>query len=142
MTLADLLKAAESGFASVGFDSKREGMEVSSGGPDVPGDATLRTEPACLYATQELAYAAWLRQFDWVKDCEGHNRLIWVEKPYIETYRITLGDSYGTYRVVRDRYVARGTVAFEDHVPESMAEPEVPLPAEVLGKPKRKAKAA
>lgn len=139
MTLADVLKAAESGFSSIAIDSKREGIEISSGGPDVDGDATLRTEPACLYATEELAYAAWLRQFDWVKSQADHNRLVWIEKPYVETYRITLGDSYGTYRVVRDRYVVRGTVAFETVEPEPVE--DTPLPEEVL-RPKRKAKSA
>jgi hypothetical protein len=112
MILSDLITACESGFASVAIDSKREGIEISSGGNDVPGDANLRTEPAALFATEALALAAWFTEFDRAVTRAGHS-LIWIEKPYIETYRITLGDSYGTYRVVRDRYVARGRVAVE-----------------------------
>lgn len=146
MILTDLIKSCESGFASVAIDSKRSGIEISSGGNDVEGDAILRTEPAALYATEDLALSAWLDEFNrviWLSENEGSERgkktLVWIEKPYIETYRITLGDSYGTYRVVRDRYVARGTVAIEEHVSD---EPETPLPAEVLSKPKRKARAA
>lgn len=140
MTLSDLIAACESGFSSVSTDTKREGIEISSGGDDVEGDANLRTEPAALYATEELAMSAWLRQFDWVKSQQDCNALIWIEKPYVETYRITLGDSYGTFRVTRDRYVARGTVAVEQSIPEDVGA-DVPLPAEVL-KPRRKAKAA
>ena len=140
MILSDLIKACESSFSSVANDSKREGIEISSGGNDVPGDATLRTEPACLYATEGLAFLAWLAEFNRSIDREG-NTLIWVERPYVETYRITLGDSYGTYRVVRDRYVVRGTVAVEPFV-EEVVEPEVPLPESVVAKPKRKARAA
>lgn len=117
MTLAELITACQAGFASVAIHTKRDGaIEISSGGNDVPGDANLRTEPAALYATEELAMMAWLRQFDWVKEQENNNALIWIEKPYVETYRITLGDAQGTYRVVRDRYVVRGRVAFEAFV--------------------------
>lgn len=140
MNLVDLVKACEAGFSSVATDIKREGFEISSGGNDVPGDANLRTEPAALYATEALAYGAWLAEFDRSVEREGLT-LIWVEKPYIETYRITLGDQYNSFRVVRDRYVVRGTVAVEPFVIE-VAEPEVPLPAEVLTPTKRKAKAA
>lgn len=137
MTITELVAASEKGFASVATDSKRKGIEVCSGGDDVPGDAQLRTEPAALYATEELAMSAWLRQFDWVKGQQDCNALIWVEKPYVDCYRITLGDSYGTYRVVRDRYVVRGEVAFETVMPEV-----VEVPPEVLAKPKRRKKAA
>lgn len=133
MTLADIIKSAESGFSSVSTDTKREGIEISSGGNDVPGDANVRTEPAALYATEDLAFGAWLNEFERSIDRAGQS-LIWIEKPYIETYRITLGDEYNSYRIVRDRYVARGTVAIEAFVPEE-------IPDEVL-KPKRKAKAA
>lgn len=146
MNISDLVKAAESGFSSVSTDSKREGTEISSGGNDVPGDANVRTEPAALYATEELALEAWLAEFNKVRpkvpEREWHDgySLIWIEKPYIETYRITLGDQHNSYRIVRDRYVARGRVALEPFVPE-VVEPEVPLPDAVL-KPKRKAKAA
>lgn len=139
MNLTDLITASESGFASVSIDSKREGMEISSGGNDVPGDANLRTEPAALYATEALAYGAWLEQFNRSVEREG-NTLIWVERPYVETYRITLGDKLNSFRVVRDRFVVRGVVAVEAFVIE-VIEPEVPLPVEVL-KPKRRAKAA
>jgi hypothetical protein len=131
MIHADLLKACESGFASIRSDRKAAGIEISSGGNDVPGDEQLRTEPACLYATEGLAYLAWLAEFNRSIDREGKT-LVWVDRPYVETYRITLGDSYGTYRVVRDRYVVRGTVAVEDFVPEVTEEV----------KPKRKTKAA
>lgn len=141
MTLSDLLAACESGFASVAIDSKREGMEISSGGNDVPGDANVRTEPAALYATEALAYGAWLAEFNRAVERDGQT-LVWVEKPYVETYRITLGDKYNTFRIVRDRYVVRGTVAVEAYEAEVIAEvDEVPLPPEVL-KPKRKARAA
>jgi hypothetical protein len=139
VTFEDLIKACEDGFSSVSADRKAQGIELSSGGNDVPGDANLRTEPAALYATEALAYSAWLTEFNRSLDRTG-NALVWVEKPYVETYRITLGDSYGTYRVVRDRYVVRGTVAVEPVVAEA-TEPDVPLPAEVL-KPSRKARAA
>lgn len=140
MILEDLIKSCESGFSSVASDRKREGIELSSGGNDVPGDATLRTEPAALYATEALAYGAWLAEFDRAMETRTGQTLIWVEKPYVETYRITLGDKYNSFRVVRDRYVVRGTVAVEAYVPE-VTEPEIALPEEVL-KPKRKAKAA
>ena len=135
MTLFDLITACETGFAAISTDRKAQGIELSSGGNDVPGDAQLRTEPAALFATEALAYAAWLAEFDRSIDRAG-NSLIWVERPYVETYRITLGDQYNSYRVVRDRYVVRGTVAVEPYAAE-----DVPLPEEVL-KPKRKAKAA
>jgi hypothetical protein len=140
VTLDDLIKACESGFSSVSNDSKREGIELSSGGNDVPGDANLRTEPAALYATEALAYAAWLAEFNRQIESRSGHSLIWVEKPYVETYRITLGDKFNSFRVVRDRYVVRGTVAVEAFVPE-VIEADVPLPVEVL-KPRRKAKAA
>jgi hypothetical protein len=139
MNITDLIKAAESGFSSVSTDTKREGIEISSGGPDVPGDANVRTEPAALYATEELALEAWLAEFNRSIAREDRS-LIWVERPYIETYRITLGDQYNSYRIVRDRYVARGKVAVEAYVPE-VIEPEIALPVEVL-KSKRKARAA
>lgn len=139
MNISDIIKAAESGFSSVTTDSKREGIEISSGGNDVPGDANVRTEPAALYATEELALEAWLAEFHKI-DRLGSYTLTWIEKPYIETYRITLGDQHNNYRIVRDRYVARGRVDVEAFVPE-VVEPEVPLPDAVL-KPKRKAKAA
>lgn len=170
MTIAELIASCEADFSSVLMDSKREGMEISSGGNDVPGDAQLRTEPAALYATEELALAAWLTEFNCSVKREGQS-LIWVERPYVETYRITLGDKFNSFRVVRDRFVVRGTVAFEKYEPankhdfglndtecvkcgatrneildnlkpvECPSEKEVPLPAEVL-KPKRKAKAS
>lgn len=147
MTLAELITACQAGFASVAIDTKRDGaIEISSGGNDVPGDANLRTEPAALYATEELAMMAWLRQFDWIKAQEDHNALIWVEKPYVETYRITLGDAQGTYRVVRDRYVVRGRVAFEaatipwDEIAENAA--KMLAVDQHKPKPKRKKKAA
>lgn len=140
MILEDLIKSCESGFSSVASDRKREGIELSSGGNDVPGDANLRTEPAALYATEALAYGAWLTEFNRAMESRSGQALIWVEKPYVETYRITLGDKYNSFRVVRDRYVVRGTVAVEAYVPE-VTEPEIALPEEVL-KPKRKAKAA
>jgi hypothetical protein len=139
MNLSDLIKAAESGFSSVSTDTKREGIEISSGGPDVPGDANVRTEPAALYATEELALQAWLAEFNRSIAREDRS-LIWVEKPYIETYRITLGDQYNSYRIVRDRYVARGKVLTSAYAGET-PEPDVPLPTEVL-KSKQKAKAA
>jgi hypothetical protein len=115
MTLSDLIAACESGFSSVAIDRKREGIEISSGGPDVDGDATLRTEPACLYATEGLAYSAWQTEFNRSIGCDvrAGNILIWIEKPYVETYRITLGDQHNSFRVVRDRHVVRGTVAVE-----------------------------
>lgn len=134
MNFTDLITACESGFSEVKSDKEAQGIELSSGGNDVPGDAQLRTEPACLFATESLAYAAWLAEFNRSIDRSGV--LVWVEKPYVEAYRITLGDQYNSYRVVRDRYVVRGTVAVEPAV-----EADVPLPEEVL-KPKRKAKAA
>lgn len=138
MNISDLIKAAESGFSAVSTDTKREGIEISSGGNDVPGDANVRTEPAALYATEELALEAWLAEFNRSVEREGQSQsLIWVERPYIETYRITLGDQHNSYRIVRDRYVARGKVAIEAYV----GEPDVPLPDDVL-KPKRRAKAA
>lgn len=111
MILPDLIIACERGFVSVAIDKKREGIELSSGGNDVPGDANLRTEPAALYATESLALAAWQSEFSRVAVHGG--MLIWIEKPHVETYRITLGDAAGSYRVVRDRYVVRGRVAFE-----------------------------
>lgn len=138
MNLADLITACESGFSSVSTDRKVHGIELSSGGNDVPGDATLRAEPAAMYATEALAYGAWLEQFNKHIEARSGHSLIWVEKPYAETYRITLGDKYNSFRVVRDRYVVRGTVAVEKYEPE---EADVPLPVEVL-KPRRKAKAA
>jgi hypothetical protein len=159
MILSDLIAACERGFASVSIDTKREGIEISSGGNDVPGDANLRTEPAALYATEDLAVAAWLASFNASLDLRGvdergmrviansrhdlrsQNTLIWVEKPYVESYRITLGDAAGTYRVVRNRYVVRGTVAVEAFAAEELVE-ETPLPAEVVAKPKRKTKVA
>lgn len=119
MTLAELITACESGFAFVAIDSKRDGVEISSGGNDVPGDANLRVEPAALYATETLALEAWRAEFEssgLIRECQS---LIWIEKPYVETYRITLGDAQGTYRVVRDRYVVRGRVAFEVVVTEN-----------------------
>jgi hypothetical protein len=128
VTLSDLIASCESGFSSVSTDSKREGVEISSGGNDVPGDATLRTEPAALYATEELAYGAWLEEFSRLSPNRGDLSLIWVEKPYVETYRITLGDKFNSYRVVRDRYVVRGAVAIEAYV-----DADIPLPAEILG---------
>lgn len=139
MNITDLVKAAESGFSSVSTDSKREGIEISSGGNDVPGDANVRTEPAALYATEELALEAWQDQFHYAVGKLSGQSLIWVEKPYIETYRITLGDQHNSYRIVRDRYVVRGRMAIEPFVPE-VVEPEVPLPDAVL-KPQRKARA-
>jgi hypothetical protein len=139
MNISDLIKAAEAGFSSVSIDTKREGIEISSGGNDVPGDANVRTEPAALYATEELALEAWLAEFNRSIAREDRS-LIWVERPYIETYRITLGDQYNSYRIVRDRFVARGKVLTSAYVGET-PEPDVPLPTEVL-KPKRKAKAA
>jgi hypothetical protein len=158
MNITDLIKAAESGFSSVSTDTKREGIEISSGGSDVPGDANVRTEPAALYATEELALEAWLIEFNRSVGEHSDQSLIWIERPYIETYRITLGDQYNSYRIVRDRYVARGTVAVE-----AAADEDIQLPAEILrempsvvvehvkyedvrsdlkAKPKRKAKAA
>lgn len=146
MTLADIIKAAETGFSSVSTDSKREGTEISSGGNDVPGDANVRTEPAALYATEELALEAWFETFDrfkgqrWIEIGDGQPAhevlaLVWVEKPYIETYRITLGDQHNSYRIVRDRYVARGRVAVEAFVDDGIAltnavHPEGPAVAE------------
>lgn len=135
MNISDLIKDVESGFSSVSTDTKREGIEISSGGNDVPGDANVRTEPAALYATEELALEAWLVEFNKI-DRLGAYSLIWIERPYVETYRITIGDQYNSYRIVRDRYVARGKVAVEAYVPD-VVEPDVPLPAEVL-RPKRK----
>jgi hypothetical protein len=120
LNVTDLIAACEAGFASVVKDGRQSsGLEISSGGPDVEGDATVRTEPAALYATESLACAAWLTEFD--RKFEDHDGqvLIWIEQPYIETYRITLGDSYGTFRVVRDRFVVRGTVAVEAAEPEA-----------------------
>jgi hypothetical protein len=117
VTLDDLIKACESGFSSVSNDRKREGIELSSGGNDVPGDAQLRTEPAALYATEALAYGAWLDQFHYSIGERSGQSLIWVERPYVETYRITLGDQYNSFRVVRDRYVVRGTAAVEKYEP-------------------------
>lgn len=140
MNLADLIYACESGFSSVATDRKSQGIELSSGGNDVPGDANLRVEPAALYATEELACGAWLAEFNKHIEARSGHSLIWVEKPYIETYRITLGDKYNSFRVVRDRYVVRGTVAVERYESE-VTEADVPLPVEVL-KPRRKAKAA
>lgn len=117
MKLLDLVSACQAGFASVAIDSKRQdAVEISSGGNDVPGDAQLRTEPAALYATEELALSAWKAEFDRFAPPRGANALVWVERPYVESYRITLGDSHGSYRVVRDRFVVRGRVAFEKHV--------------------------
>lgn len=114
MNDAELIAMCEAGFASVAFDSKhKDSIELSSGGSDVPGDEQLRTEPAALYATEALAFAAWKSQFDAAAGDRGARTLIWIEKPYVETYRITLGDSYGTFRVVRDRYVVRGKIAIE-----------------------------
>jgi hypothetical protein len=133
MNIADLIKSCEAGFSSVSTDTKREGFEISSGGKDVTGDANLRTEPAALYATEDLALGAWLAEFNRSVEREGQS-LIWVERPYVELYRITLSDKYNSYRVVRDRYVARGTVAVEVFVPEVVE-------AEVTEKPKRRAKA-
>lgn len=133
MNFTDLITACESGFSEVKSDKKAQGIELSSGGNDVPGDAQLRIEPACLFATEALAYAAWLAEFN--RSIDRNGALVWVEKPYVETYRITLGDEYNSYRVVRDRYVVRGTVAVE-----AVVEADVPLPDEVLKK--RKAKAA
>lgn len=137
MNHTDLTKACEEGFSSVTSDRKAQGIELSSGGNDVPGDATLRIEPACLYATEALAYAAWLVEFNRSVEREGKT-LIWVERPYVETYRITLGDQYNSFRVVRDRYVVRGVVAVEDYVPAE----DAPVELVEAPKPKRKAKAA
>lgn len=129
MNQIDLIAACEAGFSEVKSDKKAQGIELCSGGNDVPGDAQLRTEPAALFATEALAYAGWLVEFNRAVEREGHN-LIWVERPYVETYRITLGDQFNSYRVVRDRFVVRGTVAVEAAAIEL---------EEV--KPKRKAKA-
>jgi hypothetical protein len=114
VNVIDLVASCESGFASVVIDSKRAGaVELSSGGNDVPGDANLRVEPAALFATEELAFTAWCETFDAFAGDRSNRVLIWVDKPYVETYRITLGDSHGTFRVVRDRYVVRGKVVIE-----------------------------
>lgn len=129
MNQTDLIAACEAGFSEVKSDKKAQGIELSSGGNDVPGDAQLRTEPAALFATEALAYAAWLVEFNRAVEREGHN-LVWVERPYVETYRITLGDQFNSYRVVRDRFVVRGTVAVE----------AAAIEVEEV-KPKRKAKA-
>lgn len=129
MNHSELIAACEAGFASVATDSKRkDGVEISSGGDDVPGDAQLRTEPAALYATEELALAAWKAEFQLHFECDWGDKkqtLVWVERPYVESYRITLGDSHGSYRVVRDRFVVRGRVAIEAR---SEDHPDVPLP--------------
>lgn len=105
MTPAELLVVAMSevqrGFASWRSDVKAPGaVTVYSGGAPLE-DGRM---PA-LYATQELAIAAWRDTMLGLADPEAE--LIWVDRPEIELLRITVADAKQTHRIAHDRFVVR-----------------------------------
>src|SRR5579872_4771387 len=103
MTLVQAVAEVQSWFAQWERGSHPAPRQILSGGELVSGDM-----PA-LYASEGLAIEAWRdamrREFPAPAKGRINNRLIWVDEPRLEAFRITIADKGQTHRIADDRYV-------------------------------------
>lgn len=105
MTLQQAVSAVQSGFAQYRTGPHPESRQILSGGSLVNGNM-----PA-LYANEELAIEAWRDAMAKVSD--KTKRIVWVDAPRVEAFRITIADRGQTHRVADDRYTVTCRFALE-----------------------------
>jgi len=112
MTLVQAIFEVQSWFAQWSAGVHQAPRQILSGGELVNGDM-----PA-LYASEELAIDAWRDAMRKATASDhgkgkGGKKLIWVDAPRVEAFRITIADKGQTHRIADDRYTVTCRFAIE-----------------------------
>lgn len=100
MTLAEAIREFEQAFAKVKTSRKEDGSIMLHSGAVWPSE----TAP-CLFISEALAIVSWHEAAQaWLPKSSAERVLIWVTKPEIRVYQMTMAPKGGTHRVVSDRY--------------------------------------
>ena len=101
MNLAQARTAVEANFRSIRDEPRGDGWAMASGGPLVKG------EPRALYITEDLAVDEWMQAMlrSFVGEKTSEMDLIWIERPRLERFEITIADAQRTQRLAQDRYI-------------------------------------